>query len=237
MFAEGAREYLRREAELLTTGDLLTDLRAGVEFFVGFCEEDPARHQLLFQRTIPGFEPTPETFALSIQGLEAMKARLARFGVTDERAVDLLTAIGTGITDQQISNDPGGDRWIGLIDEAMAMFAARVTGSGRPRRAGLRATQEAHMTMTVTPVDDIPALGRAETLAGHHRERADARPGADARRRRLVEGHRVHGLGCAGLHRPRRRRHGGVLVRRPARPPHAGGEQGERAAARSSTTA
>jgi len=36
--------------------------------------------------------------------------------------LDLLTAIGTGLTDQQISNDPGGDRWIRLIDEAMDMF-------------------------------------------------------------------------------------------------------------------
>jgi hypothetical protein len=28
----------------------------------------------------------------------------------------------TGITDQQISNDPGGDRWLSLLDEALEML-------------------------------------------------------------------------------------------------------------------
>jgi hypothetical protein len=31
--------------------------------FVEFCVEDPTRHQLLFQRTVPGFEPTAESYA------------------------------------------------------------------------------------------------------------------------------------------------------------------------------
>jgi hypothetical protein len=30
----------------------------------------------------------------------------------------------TGLVDQQISNDPGGDRWIRLIDDAVVMFLA-----------------------------------------------------------------------------------------------------------------
>ena len=28
----------------------------------------------------------------------------------------------TGLTSQQISNDPGGDRWSGLVDESVDMF-------------------------------------------------------------------------------------------------------------------
>jgi hypothetical protein len=28
----------------------------------------------------------------------------------------------TGLVDQQISNDPGGDRWIRLIDDVVVMF-------------------------------------------------------------------------------------------------------------------
>jgi hypothetical protein len=30
----------------------------------------------------------------------------------------------TGLVDQQISNDPGGDRWIRLIDDVVVMFLA-----------------------------------------------------------------------------------------------------------------
>jgi AcrR family transcriptional regulator len=127
MFAQGARAYLEQEALVASTGDPVADLQAGMRFFVGFCTSDPVRYQLMFQRTIPGFEPSPQTFAISIEGLERIKTRLAAVGLTDQRSLDLLTAIGTGITDQQISNDPGGDRWIRLIDEAIEMFFNHVT--------------------------------------------------------------------------------------------------------------
>lgn len=135
LFAQGARAYLQQEALVSATGDPLTDLRAAMRFFIGFCTQDPARYQLMFQRTIPGFEPSPATFALSIEGLERLKARLAGMGITDQRSLDLLTALGTGITDQQISNDPGGDRWIILVDEAMEMFFNyATTKTAQPRR-------------------------------------------------------------------------------------------------------
>jgi AcrR family transcriptional regulator len=129
MFAQGARTYLEQEAQVESSGDPLTDLKAGMRFFIDFCASDPARYQLMFQRTIPGFEPSPTTFALAIEGLDRLRTRLARIGLTDERSLDLLTAIGTGITDQQISNDPGGDRWIRLVDDAMEMYFAHASNS------------------------------------------------------------------------------------------------------------
>ena len=122
MFAQGATEFLERELLVPSTGEPLALLQAGMANFVQFCTEDPVRYQLLFQRTIPGFEPSAETFAIAIAGLDRTRLRLAGIGITDERSLDLLTAIGTGITDQQISNDPGGDRWSRLVDEAMEMF-------------------------------------------------------------------------------------------------------------------
>ena len=122
LFAQGARAYLEVEALVQSTGDPLADLQAAVRCFVGFCTGDPVRYQLMFQRTIPGFEPSAKTFAVSIEGLERLKVRLAGTGITDQRSLDLLTAIGTGIADQQISNNPGGDRWTRLVDDAVEMF-------------------------------------------------------------------------------------------------------------------
>ena len=127
MFAQGSQQFVAREATLVTSGDRLRDLQAGMRMFVEFCTEDPVRYQLLFQRTIPGFEPSPESFAIAVAGLDGVRSRLAAVGITDPKALDLLTAIGTGITDQQISNDPGGDRWTRLLDDAMAMFLAHVS--------------------------------------------------------------------------------------------------------------
>jgi AcrR family transcriptional regulator len=132
MFAQGVRAYVDRGLPPVT-GDVLQDLRAGMHAFVGFCTEDPARYQLLFQRTIPGFEPSPASFAIAIQGLELTRARLVEMGLPEPEVLDLMTALGTGLADQQISNDPGGDRWIRLVDEAMEMFLNHVTNRNRKR--------------------------------------------------------------------------------------------------------
>jgi len=42
--------------------------------------------------------------------------------ITEARHVDMWTALVTGLVDQQVSNDPGGDRWSRLIEESMEMF-------------------------------------------------------------------------------------------------------------------
>jgi len=127
MYAQGSLEFVEGEALVPRTGDLLTDLKAGLRYFIGFCTKDPARYQLLFQRTIPGFEPSPESFAISVESLAAISARLAAMGMDHPHDIDLMTAMGTGLTDQQISNDPGGERWSRLVDEAAEMLFKHVT--------------------------------------------------------------------------------------------------------------
>jgi len=127
MFAQGAQDFLARERALATTGDALHDLQAGSRMFVGFCTEDPVRYQLLFQRTIPGFEPSPESYAISVEALDIVRDRLHQAGLSDARDLDLFTAIGAGITAQQVSNEPGGDRWTRLVDDAIEMFFAHVS--------------------------------------------------------------------------------------------------------------
>ncbi len=91
-----------------------------------------ARYQLLFQRTIPGFEPTPEAFAPAVRALEAATEQLNRVGVTDPRQIDMWTAWITGLVDQQISNDPGGDRWARLIEDFIAMFFVYIESTSPP---------------------------------------------------------------------------------------------------------
>lgn len=127
MFAQGAQQFVDAEPWEEMTGDLLEDLTRTVHYFVRFCAADTARYQLLFQRTIPGFEPSAESFAISEASLERLGEHLGRCGVTDPAAIDLFTALGTGLADQQISNDPGGDRWIRLIDDAVEMFFNHMT--------------------------------------------------------------------------------------------------------------
>jgi AcrR family transcriptional regulator len=127
MFAQGCRQFVAGQARWQLTGDALADLRVMARYFLDFCTADPVRFQLMFQRTIPGFEPSPESFAISVESLASAQAHLASIGITDPAALDLFTAVGMGLADQQISNDPGGDRWTRLIDEATEMYFHHVT--------------------------------------------------------------------------------------------------------------
>ena len=106
--------------------------------FVDFCTSDVARYQLLFQRTIPGFEPSAESYAPAVRALEATRARFARHGMTDPKHIDMWTAMVTGVVDQQISNNPGGDRWTRLIDDCVAMLLAYCQPAGASAKQSKR---------------------------------------------------------------------------------------------------
>ena len=81
-----------------------------------------ARYQLLFQPVIPGFHPSDESMRLAGQALAALDLEMAAIGIRRPQAKDLWTALVTGMVNQQIANDPKGDRWERLADEAVAMF-------------------------------------------------------------------------------------------------------------------
>lgn len=130
MFADGYRDALselaERPAEEL---DTRAALKEWAHRFFAFCVADPARTQLLFQRTIPGFEPSPESYALAVEFLERSRAWFAARGITDPGALDLWTALSSGLVSQQLANDPGGDRWERLVDRACDMFLDGVAPS------------------------------------------------------------------------------------------------------------
>jgi AcrR family transcriptional regulator len=135
MFAESNRELLRRMRDLASTIDPIEALRARTRLFLAFCVEDPGRYQLLFQRTIPGFEPSPEAYAPALDVLQTAREALLACGISDPQAIDMWTGITGGLAAQQIANDPGGDRWTRLADEAADMFLAHYAPAkkkGRP---------------------------------------------------------------------------------------------------------
>src|SRR4051795_846805 len=70
MFADGNRELLARIDSLeLPAADSRVALKVLLRAFSDFALEDPARHSLLFRRVIPGFEPSPESYALAVDAL------------------------------------------------------------------------------------------------------------------------------------------------------------------------
>ena len=122
LFGRSATEFAERMSQPFDTVEPAALLVASVRRFVDFCTSDVARYQLLFQRTIPSFEPSAEAYAPAVRALEAARERLAVNGITKPKHLDLWTALVTGLVDQQVSNDLGGDRWVNLIEEAVTMF-------------------------------------------------------------------------------------------------------------------
>ena len=119
MFCDGYRQLLDRIDAIPRHGTAREVVHRGAHLFFDFCVEDPARFQLLFLRTLPGFEPSAASYALATSAVTQLAEALQEAGAGDQRSLDLYTALLTGLASQQISNDPGGDRWRCLVDDAV----------------------------------------------------------------------------------------------------------------------
>jgi AcrR family transcriptional regulator len=119
MFADGYRQLTQRIAATERPEDPGELVRVAARLFVTFAAEEPVRFQLLFQFTAPGFQPSAESMALAAHALDELAGVLASAGIDDPAELDLWTAVLTGLASQQVSNDPGGDRWLRLIDVAV----------------------------------------------------------------------------------------------------------------------
>jgi AcrR family transcriptional regulator len=135
LFAQGSQQLLDGRPQQIP-GDLLDGIRVIMRYFVEFCVADPVRYQLLFQRTIPGFEPSAESFAISQDAMRLTRDWFADHGLDRLEVIDLFTAIGSGIAAQQNSNEPGGDRWTRLVDDAALMFVRHIRADDGPAGNG-----------------------------------------------------------------------------------------------------
>ncbi|MEJ7800071.1 MAG: TetR/AcrR family transcriptional regulator [Ilumatobacter sp.] len=132
MFEDGQQQLLDRYLAQEPLADPREELVAIVEDLVRFSSEDTVRHQLLFQRTIPGFEPSDAAMEPARQFVQLMTERLHAAGVEGQGEVDLFSAIVSGLAHQQVANDPGGDRWVLLarrVVEALVVDIDRRSAS------------------------------------------------------------------------------------------------------------
>jgi AcrR family transcriptional regulator len=86
---------------------------------IDFCLASPARFQLMFQRPVPGFEPSAAAFGTSEQVYDAMKRLTIEYGITRQADVDLVDSMLLGLVGNQIANDPGGSRYVSLAADAL----------------------------------------------------------------------------------------------------------------------
>jgi len=141
MYAQGMREFAEFLSASAPGADARETLRNRADTWVKGALRDPLRYELLFQRPIPGFVPSPESLAIGLAGLSETRRVAEAAGLRGERAFDLFMATIRGLVEMQIANEPGGDRWVRLVDEAVTILIAhgeRATGGAAPRRATRR---------------------------------------------------------------------------------------------------
>jgi AcrR family transcriptional regulator len=116
-------------------------IRRVARVFFDYTVANPARHQLMNQRTIPGFEPSADSYAPAIRMFELGQQIFRNVGLTDPSDFDIFTAISAGLVSQQLANDPGGTRWSALLDRTIDVWADGLGLPPEPPAQSPRATQ------------------------------------------------------------------------------------------------
>ena len=127
MYAQGMQRFAEQMSNAPPGRDPRESLRNLARSFTAIVVQDPFRYELLFQRPIPGFVPSAESLAIGLNTLAATRKVAEAAGLADQRAFDLFMASMRGLVSMQIANEPGGKRWVRLVDEALDILVSHYT--------------------------------------------------------------------------------------------------------------
>lgn len=115
LFRRGYTQF----AQILTeskqqSGSVPERLTRMFEDYMRFAQENPDLYQIMFQRPVPGFEPSEESYAVSLNMLAAGRAEVKaildsgalKFDLPVEEAMDLVIALMHGLTEMHLANNP-----------------------------------------------------------------------------------------------------------------------------------
>jgi AcrR family transcriptional regulator len=122
MFSQAYEQLLARLDTTPPSGSARDQLVRLSRVVLDFAVENPPRQQLLFQRTIPGFEPSPASYALARRLIDRSAGLLSALGAGSAAQIDVYTALVAGLGAQQVANDPGGDRWTRHLEPLLDVF-------------------------------------------------------------------------------------------------------------------
>ncbi len=125
-------------------GPFADSLRSAFETYLTFAQENPDLYQIMFQRPVPGFEPSDASMAVSLSRLADGRRQLQAlielgtvappYGL--DEASDLVIGLMHGLTELHLANNPdlpvGQGRFGSLMDQAVQLFVdAWATGTGK----------------------------------------------------------------------------------------------------------
>jgi len=108
LFADGFADLRQRFDALPASTDPVEGVVDVAIAFVDHCVARPAAYHLMFQGTVPGFEPSEESHAVALTVLDELLERLAAAGVSEPADLALVRCVMSGVAAEQIANDPAG---------------------------------------------------------------------------------------------------------------------------------
>jgi len=100
--------------------------------YFDFATSDLERHQLMDMPMMRDFTPSEEAYRPALECYQVMRSVLNEIGIRQQPDLDIYTALTGGFVNQQLANDPKGDRWRVL---AKALLPRRVITWGKAARA------------------------------------------------------------------------------------------------------
>jgi AcrR family transcriptional regulator len=128
MFGQAGKALLDHVKSWCYSTDPREAVRDGCLALLDFVVDHPIESQLLFERTVPGFEPSPASYAYAQEFVASTTNLLNAAGVADPSHVDIFIALVGGLINQQETNEPGGDRWTRHLDVVLEMFFGYLDG-------------------------------------------------------------------------------------------------------------
>ena len=122
MYGQAYEQLLARLDATPPDGTAREQLLRVSRVVLDFVVENPPRQQLIFQRTIPGFAPSPASYALAKRLVDRCAGLLSALGAGSPAHVDVYTALVGGLGAQQVANDPGGDRFTRHLEALLDVF-------------------------------------------------------------------------------------------------------------------
>jgi AcrR family transcriptional regulator len=122
MYAQAYEELLAQLDAAPPTGTARQQLLGLSRAILDFAVSNLPRQQIMFQRTIPGFEPSAASYATAQRLLDRCVSLLSALGAGSPACVDVYTALVGGLGAQQVANDPGGARFTRHLEALLDVY-------------------------------------------------------------------------------------------------------------------
>ena len=127
LFADGFAELRRCFDGLPAVREPIQGVVDIANAFVDHLVARPAAYHLMFQGTVPGFQPTTESHQVALGVLQELIDRLAIAGVTEPPDLALIRAVMSGIAAEQIANEPLGRLFADQTERGIRAALAAIT--------------------------------------------------------------------------------------------------------------